>query len=473
MPALSTSAVAAAPALLLAALASCGQEARPPATRTVIVITCDTLRADHLGAYGYPRPTSPHVDAFAADATSFDNAWTTAPMTAPALASMLSSRLPDEIGMGAGNVALLPPEVDTLPEILAREDVETAAVVSNWVLRRPPPEFARAGLQQGFAHFDDQMKSKEVSRDFFDRSGAETTDAAIAWLESRHAAPGARTFLWVHYQDPHGPYTPPAELEKLFESPPANPELRLPLGKTQTGHRQLPLYQIRDGERRPRIYRDRYDAEIREFDEAFGRLIEWLKSAGLYESALIVFTADHGESLGEHDYWFCHGENTYVEEVRVPLVVRFPSGARGVRRTELASLLDVFPTVIDAFGIAPQPCRGLSLFETSLPRDRIVPQSCSVEGRPDRWTAITSESARLVSAVNVPPKLFDRARDPVEASDLLAQEPARRADLLARLETFLAADPRPKVAHGILRKNEDLDTVTRTVLQQLGYVEGN
>src|SRR6185436_46435 len=205
------------------------------------------------------------------------------------------------------------------------------------------------------------------SRDVYERLAPATTDAALGWLEERKAAGEDRFFLWVHYQDPHGPYRPPAELEARFERA-ATDEAELAAGTTQRGLGQIPAYQVHDSERRPEPYRARYDAEIAYFDEHLGRLLDWLRASDWLIDALVVFTADHGESLGEHGYWFCHGENLHREVVRVPLVVRFPEGSahvRGEPGSRIASPsghMDLWPTIVAAFGASPGECRGLSLF---------------------------------------------------------------------------------------------------------------
>src|SRR5204863_7160713 len=133
-----------------------------------------------------------------------------------------------------------------------------------------------------------------------------TTDAALAWLDQRTS--DAPFFLWVHFQDPHGPYTPPADCMAALARPvTAEPDLKV--GKDERGRGVLPLYQVVDDERRPEIYRQRYDAEIAFFDRELGRLLDGLRSRGVLAHALLVFSADHGESLGEHGYYFSHGQN--------------------------------------------------------------------------------------------------------------------------------------------------------------------
>jgi arylsulfatase A-like enzyme len=179
--------------LSLGCLAGCGGAEHPP--RAVILITCVTLRADRLGLYGYARPTSPNLDALGREARVYDSAWSTAPLTGPALAALLTGRAPEELEL-ADNRSVLAAEATTLAERLSAAGVDTAAVVSNWVLRRRP-ELPGAGVQQGFADYDDRMQSPEPARpELKERKAPETSDAALAWLDG-HA--GARPFfLWIH-----------------------------------------------------------------------------------------------------------------------------------------------------------------------------------------------------------------------------------------------------------------------------------
>lgn len=435
------------PWLALLALASCS---RPPASpaRRVILITCDTLRADRLGVYGYARPTSPRVDAFAKDGVVFESAYTTIPITGPALSALHTGRLPDELGLASGNKLLLGAPAVTLAEIVRDAGISTAAIVSNWVLRRPAPEQGDVGVKQGFQHFDDRMDSKEGARDVFERKAPATTDAAIDWLAKRKSTNDDRFFLWVHYQDPHGPYQPSKEMLAGLERP-ATDEPALPLGKTQFGRGQIPSYQNIDGERAPERYRERYDGEVRTFDAQFGRLIDWLKANGWFDDALIVFTADHGESLGEHGFWFCHGENVHREEVRVPLVVKYPHGAvhpNAARVAELATHLDLWPTTLDAFGLPARPNRGTSLFAEALPADRVSSQVVRQPGAPERWIAATDGRWRLVQEGTNAPKLFDVAADPGEERDLAAANAARMQELAGRLRAYEASHAAPPIA---------------------------
>jgi arylsulfatase len=458
----------------LALLAACGP--RPPAgpAKRVILITCDTLRADHLGCYGYGRPTSPNLDALAAEATVFDDAWSSAPLTGPSLSALLTGRIPDEVGV-TNNRELMPSEVVTLAEVARDAGVATAAFVSNGVLRRPAASQGDLGVAQGFQQFDDRMTGKELNRGLMERAADATTDAVLSWLATRAA--DEPFLLWVHYQDPHGPYTPPPEHLAPFRRDHAG-EPELPAGSTNSGQGQIPRYQQFGTERRAGQYTDRYDGEIRFFDAQLGRLIAGLQARGLYEDALIVFTADHGESLGEHGYWFCHGEHAHSELVRVPLLVRWPAalrqpGARTPLRgathvAELVQHLDLAPTVLEALGLPRGAGRGASLLGESLPPGRVAPQFRGPLRTGGRTLAVTDGRWRVLLVGQEPPKLYDLAADPGEVRDVAAQNPAALQDLHARYTAFMAADARPWAQPA----QREMDDAARRALEGLGYTDG-
>jgi arylsulfatase len=458
-------------ALIVASLvASCSQsQAHGPAKR-VILITCDTLRADRLGTYGCALPTSPNVDAFARESVVFDKAYSTAPWTGPSLCALHTGKLPDELGVPGGNRFPLPAESITLAELARDAGYSTAAVVSNWVLRRPDPGRGDIGLSQGFQTFDDEMTVKEPNRDLYERVAPDTTRAAVRWLEEAKSSGNDRFFLWVHFQDPHGPYRPPAEFVKRFERPMTS-EPSLPIGTTNKGKGQIPLYQAEHGETRPEDYRVRYDAEIAYFDASFGSLLAEIRKLGWLDDSLVVFTADHGESLGDHGYWFCHGENLYDEEVRVPLAIHFPQGAkhvagaaksgvasngtasngatnsgvtstgtastRGERVADLVSHLDLWPTIAEALGLRASENRGTSLFRETLPRDRVAVQTFGRIGFPNRWESIGDGRYRLVMSVGAAPELFDHESDPRELANLASKDPARAVELAKRMREYV------------------------------------
>lgn len=457
----------------LAVTAACSGPEAGPAPR-VILITCDTLRADHVGVYGYPRETTPNLDAFAREGIVFEEAYATSSATNPSMVSLFTGRMPDELGATERNLRYLPAEASTLAEILSHAGIPTAAVVSNWVLRANS-ERPEAGVSQGFAHFDDDMKDPEPRDGKFERRAPGTTNAAIHWLEQR---PGDRFFLWVHYQDPHGPYTPPERLVRDFQRSYRTKRL-LRLNSINSGLKGIPKYQQLWKRRDAGFYSDRYDAEIRYFDEELGRLLGWLRDEGLYEDSLILFTADHGEALGEHDHWFSHGHALHRELVRVPFIIRYPEGAvrptvprdaDGYRRAAVpVAHLDVWATVLEAFGLPEVPSRGTSLFTVDLPPTRMLPQILyrPLEGGWRTYLALSDGRYRLL-VTGRHRGLYDIREDPGEQRNLARKRP----DVVQRLESlyadFLAAVPKLELPEG---PEMELEGEALEAMRALGYVD--
>jgi len=412
-------------------LVACASEVKPSApVERVLLITCDTLRADRLGAYGYAHPTTPHLDRFAKKSLVFDRAYSTAPMTTPAVSAIFTGRLPDELGVMNNKVQIAPAAI-SMTEVISRAGIRTAAVLSNWVLARRGLE--EAGLQQGFDHYDDTMTTREANRGhMFERDAAATTDAALAWVKRQQ---DRRFFLWVHYQDPHGPYTPPEDCLSALQRPlTAEPKLRV--GQNQRGLGELPRYQAIGEERSPEAYRIRYDAEIRFFDREVGRLLDGLEKRTLLENMLVVITADHGESLGERNFWFSHGQHLFDELVRVPFIVRYPRGCarpssaedRGYRRVDrLVSHLDIMPTILDAFGLKGPQGYGQSLLRAELPEHRMVAHMGA------GWFGVTDARHRCFSSRSST-HLYDVEKDPLETRNLAERDGTRVEEMLGRFE---------------------------------------
>lgn len=475
-------------AALLAGLASAGGcGGPPPPIERVVLITCDTLRADRLGMYGYGAPTSPNLDRLGAESVVFDAAYASAPWTRPALSSLMTGRYAEEVGAAPGNLRRMPAEVETLAERVRAAGIATAAIVSNGLIQRPPAQSGEVDLAQGFEVYDDTMTARELNRDMPERPAPDTTDAALAWLARHGAGGGGRCLLWVHYQDPHGPYTPPDSLAGQFQTPLGEneAEAHLPIGTSMRGLGQIPQYQkleVSPGvpEQRPRVYRDRYDAEIAYFDRELGRLLGALRADVAWERTLVIFSADHGESLGEHDQWFCHGENVQHEAVRVPLVVRYPEGWSGpagefVRAREhgfqrvrrIVGHVDVWPTVLEAFGLDPRGSRGLSLFGDDLPAERVLAQSFLPQDPKRAQWAATDGRWRLLWGENGEPRLYDLSNDPGESRDVAAEHPTE----LERLRARYQAAQRQFAQRTHEGSEVELDPATLRALQKLGYVE--
>jgi arylsulfatase len=345
----------------------------PPAARpgaaSILLVSVDTLRADHLGLYGYRRATSPRIDAWFASGRVYDSAYSTEASTAPSLVSLLTGLLPQQHGVRL-LYQRIPDATETVAERLRRAGYQTAAVVSSVVLTAEA-----LGLDARFEHYDDHVDEPEPRRPLFERRASRTTDAALAWLlEGRD--PRRPHFLWVHYIDPHGPYRPPPERPVDFTHPAPSP---------------LDLARVPDYQREPGVddafeYVDRYDEEIAYTDREVGRLLDGYARLGLTEGSLVVFTADHGESMLEHEQWFTHGYHVYEEITRVPLALRGPGIAMG-RVAHPVSLADVAPTLLRAAGAAvPEGLFGRPLDEAGP--DRAVYAEASGDwSEPHQWRA--------------------------------------------------------------------------------------
>ncbi|HKY32869.1 MAG TPA: sulfatase [Candidatus Polarisedimenticolia bacterium] len=336
--------LAAAASLVLAAApawpAGPSPQVAGPRRPHIIWITVDTLRADHLALHGYHRDTMPSVEAFAAGAVVFDNAVVPRSSTRPSYASMLTGQYPFRHGVRS-NDTVLHPDVATLPEILKGAGYHTAAFIGNFVLLSE-----LSGVDQGFDVYDDSMEKADGHGLWYERTSRRTLEAILGWLDRRPQGP---FFFLVNLIDPHGPYRPPPGYRRLFRSP----RQRMLLAD------QIPSYQREPGVTDFYDYVDRYDAEIRQTDAAIGLLVEELRRRGLWDDALVVFTADHGEAMGEHGTFFEHHFGVWEETKRVPLVVRLPrAGPAGApapprRVAEPASPMDLTPTVLSLLGVPP------------------------------------------------------------------------------------------------------------------------
>lgn len=454
---------------VLSILAACGT-AHEEAARAerVFLITCDTLRADRLGTYGYEYETSPRLDALARESVVFDRAYSGAPSTLPSMCSLLTGRLPANIGV-EHNRGFLHGNVTTLAEALSAQGIATAAVVSNWVLLNPATMPDSFGVRQGFDHFDGELPSRELVRGMPERRAIDTTDAAIAWLEGQSDL-DQRFFLWVHYQDPHGPYTPPARFVEMMKRPPSD-EKRLPFGQDQNGRGAIPLYQRLGNASHPDFYRTRYDAEVRFFDQHVGRLLDYVKSRDLFDDALVIFTADHGESLGENGYWFCHGETLSQELLRVPFFVRYPSGLRPGNETQgrserLVSSLDIWPTVMQALDLSPGTFSGTSLMEPP-PERSVAVQTLGFERNASVF-AVTDGRYRLYLKGDEAVGLFDLEQDPAEVTNLFRKRPEVINGLVEGYASLNARDEGPRFQS----RSRELSEDEEEILQGLGYTSG-
>lgn len=329
-----------------------GLKASLRARPNIILISVDTLRPDHLGCYGYKKNTSPNVDKFAREGLLFERCFSQAPETGPSCASFLSGFWPHETKV-AGNTTIVHSSVPMLADILKEAGYRTYGIVSNYVLRKGQ------GFEQGFDVYDAQMDERELNRRNVCERIAEKTSESVMSILRRHS--GENFFLWVHYQDPHGPYTPKPPYNNMFFDPNKEP-VYLKFNASFSGRKGIPSYQRLQDNNDYNYYVSQYDGEICYFDEHFGRLIDFLKQIHVYDNSLIIFTADHGESMGEHDCYFSHGHGLTNDLIHVPLIIRYKDMAQG-RRKGYVQHLDIVPTILKLANIKERlPYRGKDLF---------------------------------------------------------------------------------------------------------------
>ena len=319
----------------------------------MVLIVVDTLRADHLGSYGFPYRSSPNVDALAAEGVVFDQAIAASSRTAPSHASIMTSRFPRENTIGFENGTTALEGLQTLAELLRDAGYDTGAFIGNMLLH------SRSGLNRGFDVYDDDLSVQEKNRsDIFERHAQQTAERALTWVDERAAAP---FFLWLHLQDPHGPYTPPPQFADVIdiESDPEEAELEVVEGIYGQGG--IPEYQYFDGSHRLSEYQERYANEILYADYWIGEVVKAIEQKSGERDTIVLLTADHGEAMGESGRHFVHGLTCTPEVARIPMIVR-AKGLTPGRRSELVHHVDIMPTLLDLAGLpVPEDVRGQSL----------------------------------------------------------------------------------------------------------------
>jgi arylsulfatase A-like enzyme/Tfp pilus assembly protein PilF len=408
--------------LLVLGLAACGRGADPVrGPQRFVLVTIDTLRADHIGCYGDAKATTPTLDALAARGVRFETAISPAPLTLPSHATLLTALDPPEHGVRSNGHYRLPEGLPTLAERMREAGFGSAAFVSAFVLDR------RFGLARGFDHYDDRVGVQDLDEGVASRPADQTVDAVLAWLEG---AP-ERFFLWVHFYDPHAPYVAPEAYQA----------------------RQLG---------RP------YDAEITFADAELGRLLAALDERFGPEGTVAIVTSDHGESLGEHGEP-THAFTLYEATQRIPLLMAGAGLPVGVVVSQgLARLADVAPSVLELAGLPGfEPAAGRSLLPLARGEPEPEPRLAWIETLATQldfgWSPLLGVRTAEHKYIRAPrPELFALATDPKEEHNLASAEPERVRELDAWIE---AREPAKRAAPNLAPGAE----VTQQ-LRALGYV---
>ena len=424
------------------AQAAARKEARP---WNVVFYMVDTLRADHLGCYGYDKPVSPHLDAFAREAVLFENAFAQSPWTRPSVASMLTGLWPKTHGVNGRNDALSP-EALTLPEMLASRGYRSAGITTNG-------NVAKAfGFAQGFDVYE--MPARQDS--------AHVNERARAFLDANAGYP---FFLYLHTVDPHSPYKPSPEYRRRFA--PGVPQEGI---GTRKWLRRLHERRLRVTPQIVDHLTALYDAEIASNDASFGALIADLKHRGLWDETIVIFVSDHGEEFHDHGGWE-HGKTLYAEMIHVPLLIRIPGMGEGRRVSSLAQHIDLVPTLLSALGLPlPGHLEGrdlLPIFQGSreTAEERPVYSYMDVDGH--RGASAVTSDWHLIDVRGPSPSahLYERRRDPKERDNQAAKNPVG----FGYLHALLAA--RELEERRILKPGEGvIDEDLREQLRALGYI---
>jgi arylsulfatase A-like enzyme/Flp pilus assembly protein TadD len=398
----------------------------------VVVITIDTLRADHLGCYGDKQIRTPNIDALAADGARFDRAYTAVPVTLPSHTVMFTGTYPMLSGMHDFAANKLGPGQPTLASVLKEHGYATAAVIGSAVLD------SRFGLNRGFDFYYDHFdfnRLQESNLEEMERPGNLVADMTLDWLSKNYQK---KFFLWMHLYDPHYPYHPPAPYADEYKDRP-------------------------------------YDGEIAFADSQVGRLIRFLKAKGLYANTLIILSGDHGESLGEHGEK-THGFFIYNATLHVPFIVHLPNahlpGAAPPRIvSELVSLADLMPTVLQTLKIdVPTQVQGHSLLPLLRTKEPGEARNLYAETFLPRlhfnWSELRGVESENYHFIDAPkPELYDLTKDPGETRNLFGEKKAVGEEMRARLTKLIqqySAGPE-------LAEKTGLDPALMERLKSLGY----
>jgi arylsulfatase A-like enzyme len=403
--------------LAAAALGAACTSRTPP--RNVVLITLDTMRADRLPAYGFDAVATPALDRLAAEGAVFERAFAAVPLTLPSHATLFTGLYPPRLSVYDNAGAPLGAEAETLAEVLASRGLATAAFVSSAVIA------PGRGLEQGFDTYS-LGKPSCPGPARVRRPAQEVVDESLDWLEGHGSSP---FFVWMHFYDTHAPIQVPVDFA---------------LG-----------------------YADPYLAAIAYEDAQIARVVEYLERRGLLEDSLIVVTADHGESLGDHGEE-AHGLFLYDEALRVPLIVRGP-GIAPARVPGAVRLIDVMPTVLEFFGRRMSSVEGVSFAALMSGADE-APREVYAESRyPERfgWANLRALRMGRWKVVDAPqPELYDVVSDPGELRNLYHANHREAARLLDRLQAGYAQPEAASTAPVV-------DRALASRLASLGYVAGS
>ncbi len=413
----------------------------------IIFIIVDTLRADRLACYGYEKSETPNIDSIAKKGVLFSQAVTQVPITLPSHCSIFTSQNPIVHNVRENGTYRLDNSETTLAEILKENGYRTAAFIGGF------PLDSRFGLDQGFDVYDDDLSGEKIvshtenktwqghEYSSFERKAADVIKSAIKWLS---AYKEQRFFLFIHLFDPHAPYSPPAPFRQDYK-------------------------------------KNRYDGEVAYVDYSLGELFENLRDWKLIKDTLIIFTSDHGESLGEHEY-FTHGKKLYEPSMRIPLIISSPSLLpKGKVIDDLVRSIDIMPTILELLGIKPlNNFQGINLMpvisrgntkklnltsygETFLPKLRLGEEELR-SYRTNKWKYIRYTKDNTI----VKEELFYLENDPKEHQNLSKTGKGKSKAFSLLLDELIEHDRKISTKKNTLF---EMDEETKKKLKSLGYIK--
>jgi arylsulfatase A-like enzyme len=490
----------------------------PSARPNVLLVTIETMRSDHVGIYGYSRNTTPNLDRLARQGVWFKTVVAQAPFTLPSIASLMTGRTPPSHGV-RNHPAALRSEVETLAERFLAAGYQTAAMTRHSWLR------GKSGLDQGFLEYHNGKFAAGLD-------ARSLSLAAVDWLSARDRS--RPFFLWLHFLDPHLPYTPSYPYSVFFAGEHQNDSqvehLRSMVSVDREDFEPTPYADVAGGPyydivlpyyasnrilldlafwRRSRgeiffdkgTYRrdevsqmvDLYDGAVLYTDDNLGRILKALRELDLEGSTYVAVAGDHGEGFGEHGLSFTHDFNLYDEVLRVPLVLRGPSIPAGAAIDQQVRLMDLAATLLELTGagtlegaeatsLAPVFQGGslpfLDAFSESAPLRKQFPETkrLYLPGNRGKWRSVRTDRWKLIRIPHPDGdlhELYDLASDPGETKNLFAELPGEAGKLLPLLNAWIASDAAREHDTGAEEEMdlESLDPAAREQLRTLGYIQ--
>jgi arylsulfatase A-like enzyme len=443
--------------LSLFAFAGCGKKGHKPNAPNIILITIDTLRADHLSCYGYPRQTSPFIDSIARESTVFTGAYSTSSWTAPSMASIFTGLYPRGHGVVHGvaqgpsaaitGQEMLVNDFATMAEIFKKAGYTTFGVSSNGHISRG------TGFGQGFDYFDIHWFMKSPASNL----------SVKKWLNPIRKA--SRYFLWIHYFDPHNPYAPrlPWYRAYIAQSNSYSKWLR----EVMPNPKEF-IEELKTDANGLNVLKDRYDSEINYCDYYIKELFALLQPG---ENTLVIITADHGEAFLEHGQ-LLHGDTLFEEEIRIPLIIKVPGKNKTAKTLpQVVSNRDILATLVDFTGMKPGvEIPGKSLMSLISGASTVAPEYICYELDWNGWAkGVRCDNWKLLLTGHGEKEmfLFDIQVDPSEQQNLVGRQPDQVRLLESRLNEWLSVHPEfkaPKIRLPVDKNQEDK-------LRTLGYIQ--